>query len=30
MACGRFLKDGDTVALEVEGLGTLENAIYVE
>ena len=30
LACGRFLKDGDTVALEVEGLGTLENAIYVE
>lgn len=30
LALGRFLQEGDTVTLEVEELGVLENTIYVE
>jgi 2-keto-4-pentenoate hydratase/2-oxohepta-3-ene-1,7-dioic acid hydratase in catechol pathway len=30
LECGRFLKPGDQVRLEVEGLGALENTVYVE
>ncbi len=30
LEAGRFLKPGDTVRLEVDGLGALENQVYVE